>query len=592
VLGRALLLITALAGDPIGESVITGHADDEERRAPIERADASPEAALDALPEVTLLRTGGPLAPARVDIRGLSGPRLGVSVAGLELGGPSSGLIDVGLVPWTGLAATTVRPGPSSGALGGRLLFEPLDASWPRAAARVGAGSLRTLELGLAAGAPFADGSVLVALDAARTDGNFVFRPSSPTGELRPPTTRLNNDQLRAAAMVGARTRILGLDASVLGLLGGREGGIPGFAAAPTDTLRGRRGIAGGRVTVGQRHRLWGSVVDAEAHASARVQHRGTRPASRRYWQAVNASSLSAGLRGAATELPWGARLNASVDVERLAIVEQPFRRTGVHASTSAAIAPWAWWQVTAALRGAWLSDVGPLWGGALTTSLGPRWLRVGASLSRAPRAPTLDELYAPSGLVVGNPDLGPEAANELEAFITTRPSRLFHARVAVFGGRLDDAILLVNRNAFEIAATNTGGLWRAGAEGELRLAPHRLVALSASGRWLGSRLDLTGAPLPVTPPLSGTTSLRLGAERGPHARLQTRFRSSSTGSLYGTVPVPGYVLTDLVGRWPISRHFLLVATLSNLFDTLSARDLNGLPLPGRQLFAAVEATL
>jgi hypothetical protein len=591
VVSGALLLALALASAPVGESVITGEAEDEQR-APLAPSDATPEEALEALPEVTLLRTGGPLAPTRVDVRGLSGPRLGVSVAGLDLGGPSSGLVDVGLLPWTGLAAATVQPGAISGALGGRLAFEPLDASWPRATARLGAGSLRTLELGLAAGTPVGDGSVLVAIDAARTDGDFQFRPSTPTGELRAATTRVNNDQVRAAVMLGASTRLLGLDAEVVALLGGREGGIPGFAAAPTDTLRGRRAVAGVRAAVADVLRVGSATLRTDAHASARVQHRATRPAARRSWQAVDASSLSAGVRARATDLPLGGALEASADLERLAVVDQPFRRTGAHGLLRASVAPWSWWRTEVSLTGAWLTDVGPLWGGALSTSVGRPWLRVGASLSRATRAPTLDELYAPLGLVVGNPDLRPEAANELEAFMTSRPNKLISARIAVFGGRLDDAILLVNRNAFEIAATNTGGLWRGGAEGELHLTPHRLVGLRAGGRWLLSRLDLTGAPLPVTPPLAGMTSLRVGAERGPHATLQTRFRSSSTGSLYGTVPVPGYVLTDLVGRWPIARHFLLVATLSNLFDTLSARDLNGLPLPGRQLFAAVEATL
>ena len=108
----------------------------------------------------------------------------------------------------------------------------------------------------------------------------------------------------------------------------------------------------------------------------------------------------------------------------------------------------------------------------------------------------------------------------------------------------------------------------------------------------MASRVDATGAPMPVTPWLSARAESRLGRVRGTHARVTLRHRSSTTSNVFGTLPVPAYTLFDAAVVWPVSSKLRVVARAENVLDLPTAQDLNGLPLPGRLLFASVEANL
>jgi outer membrane receptor protein involved in Fe transport len=65
--------------------------------------------------------------------------------------------------------------------------------------------------------------------------------------------------------------------------------------------------------------------------------------------------------------------------------------------------------------------------------------------------------------------------------------------------------------------------------------------------------------------------------------------RGASASTLFGTLLAPGFVMVDLIGRYPLSPAVGIKATVENAFDVTDARDSNLLPLPGRLFFVALE---
>lgn len=550
------------------------------------RATATPEEGLEALMGVHLVRAGGPLAPARLHRRGLGGARLGSDLMGLRLDDPSTGELDVASLPlW---AVTTARA--SAGGLEDGLHFDGLGTDTLRA--RLGVGTLETLRLDVASHL-IGDGlgDVTVGASAGTTSGDFRYAPSSPTGSVdgSPPVARSNNDQRRASGLVhGASSLALGgLEAIAWG--SAHEGGIPGFATAPTNGLRGRTLIGGARTALSATGSVWSAEADASLRASSRATWDDRLPTP----DEVAAVSTSIGALVETDALLKGLRLRASTRLEHAEIVGAPFVRDVVDLKSAAELRLFERWLLIAAeLGGASYSDVGLLPRGAAGVELSPtsRWA-TGVRVTHGGRAPTLDELYAPRGLVLGNASLGFERASDVEIY-GALSSHVVSVRVAGFAGRMEDAILFLNRNAFEVQPVNTGPVLRAGVEGRVNVEPHPLAGLEVTASALASRVDVTAAPLPVVPPLSARLSARLGERAGAGIYVVMHQRAAVTNNLYGTLRTPGYVLVDLISRLPLGDALAFTAALTNAFDVLDARDANLLPLPGRQLFVALEVRL
>jgi outer membrane cobalamin receptor len=304
-------------------------------------------------------------------------------------------------------------------------------------------------------------------------------------------------------------------------------------------TARSARAAAGLSASTGDLH----VVLDAHAE-SARAQVPGRTTPERRVVGGHTEGSLT---------LPFGLTVDASTDADVV-------------------------------------SDAGPLFSGRLRLSAGDT-VQGAIAFARAARPPTLDELYAPRGFVLGNPALEPEVLSDVEGTLSVRLGAVLRARAALWAGRIDETILYLNRNAFEIAPENTGGAWRAGAEGALCISPAAALTLDTTIALLASRLDATDAALPLTPAFTAFTSLRVGPQDGGHLVARVTSRAASSATLFGTLVVPGYTLIDLIGLYPLSPHLALGVSVRNAFDVLDARDQNGLPLPGRLLFVSLEVT-
>lgn len=536
----------------------------------------SPEDAVSAAQGASLVHDGGPLAPARLLVRGLSGARLDTDLGGLPLTDPATGLLDLASVPWAAVDDLIVESGATGGSAGA-LRLVPAALS-PGLRVRVLGGDLGTVR----ASARVADGARALAVDAAITRGDFVFAPSSSVdAPAAAPRVRLNNDQRRVSAFGTARGQLGGATARVLAYGAAHEGGIPGLATRPTDGLRGSDGALGARMALERRHAAGRLTVTVDGRAA----HRATwGPASAR----AALESLATQLGVEAAEVPLGpAAVTIGASSGVTALVDGRFTRvhTGARLGARAPLGP-----MRLAANGdvRLFSDVGALTGASLRVEAGET-LRLSAGLARAARAPTLDELYAPRGIVLGNPALRPEIFNDLEVALAWLPGRQLEARVVAFAGAIEEGIAWVNRNAYEVAPVNLGRGWRAGVETSVTIEPSPVLGLDAVASLLWSRLETTGEALPLAPPFTSRLAMRLGPRDGGHLSAVVRARGAAPSNLYGTLVAAPYTLLDLLARLPLGPRLELGVAVSNIFDVLDAREANQLPLPGRLVFLSLE---
>jgi outer membrane receptor protein involved in Fe transport len=212
-------------------------------------------------------------------------------------------------------------------------------------------------------------------------------------------------------------------------------------------------------------------------------------------------------------------------------------------------------------------------------------------SLRHASRAPTLDERFAPAGFITANPGLRAERTTAVEVrggvAIAAGP-RPLAVDVAAFASSLDDAIVLVNRNAFEVAPENTGPARRAGLELGLRARPLALLVVEQAATLLWSHVEATGAPLPTAPPLALRSTARVGADDAWVSCTVTG-RGSAPSTIFGTLGSGAFVLVDLGARLPLGDRVALTLAVDNALDVRHARDQNLLPLPGRLAAVGLE---
>jgi outer membrane receptor protein involved in Fe transport len=554
---------------------------------------SAPEEVFGQLMGVGLVRDGGPLAPGRIRVRGLSGPRVQVNVDHLPLVDPVWGFIDAGSLPVEGLALATSQTGPGFEALGGALRLSRPRRIAGLARARALFGSLDTYRLtGWVDSDGVADGFTAF-IDGASTAGDFNTTPEFSPGVVVPEATRKNNDQNRAQGLFTLQAQSPLGQSRVVGWGHVHRGGVPGFTGSPLSDLRGERAFLGTLF----RHGIptaWGDVFfmghAASTHRASYRSGRSGRSGEEGRDQ-ITTQALHAASSVDTDELPAGLRLQAELSGgwQRALDVAPARGLAGGRISISQPLLQERLrWRLTGGSR--WFSDVGMLFSGQADIGyrLADNW-RVSVALGHAQRAPTLGEMHAPQGFVLGNPDLKPERSTEGEVGLVFSPHPIIEVGNTVFLGRLDETILFTNRNAFEIQATNTGPLWRSGWEGKVSVNPHPLVGIASVWSTLWSRLDATGAPLPTAPAWTTRHIVRVGSESKVHVLGVLRGQAETSSNLFGTLVAPAYAMVDGNLVWPVSRHLVLSAAATNLFDVTHARDVHQLPLPGRLFFLSLQ---
>lgn len=589
--------------DEVGRETVVRGQREGPARMPTDDLHDGPTALL-GVPGLALARDGGPLSPSRPLLRGLGGARLGVDVAGVAFVDPLSGDVDAGLLPYAlGVAVVDVAGG---GALGGQLSLRPA----PGDRLQLVVGELGTLQGSARLSVPVSAGRVTGAMSGGTTRGDFPFVAVDAGGAPSASLVRSNNDQRRltgavVADLAGALPSLLGeapvagrLSAHVVATGAVHEGGIPGFSTAPL-ALRGERvrGALGGVVGWRRQHDHVAVAVDGLADRRRVID--GSRV------DEVGAAGGGAGATLGTRLLDEGDRVIDGAVVTRGAQVLVPgfaLRREGHARLQLDARAPLNPDLVLGLAVGGGVGVVDDRDAIATGTTEGTHWLptghleasvmgdgaRLALGVRHAARAPTLDERFAPAGFIAGNKGLRPERVTDLELRGAVDVGDAVAVDAAAFVSHLDDGIVLVNRNAFEVAPENTGPARRAGLELGLRARPLALVVLEQAATLLWSEVEATGAPLPTAPPLSLRSRARVGTDDAWVSGTVTG-RGSAPSTIFGTLGSGAFVLVDLAARLPIGAGLAITVAVDNAFDVLHARDQNLLPLPGRLASVGLE---
>jgi hypothetical protein len=563
-----------------------------------------------AVPGVGLARDGGPLSPQRPVVRGLGGPRLAVDVDGLGFADPASGEVDVALLPLAlGTAVVDVAgvraPAASSG-LGPAVSLRPASGS----RLQLVAGDLATLQGSLRLVTPVDGGRVVTAVSGGTSRGNYPFVAIDADGDIGASLVRAHNDHRRLNAAVVAD--VSGPSPIGSGQLLGHmvfagawhEGGIPGFATAPLVSLRGEqvRGAFGAGVSFREGHRRIG------LHADSVGDRRRTTSDERNDMVATLGSGVglvvgdSLAVGGAVLDVELEARAGGA-SVWQLAWRSEA-RGVG-RLGAALAMAPDLFLDVQGELGMGVVDDTDLGVRATSATSFIPRGslaasirrrhgeASVGLIVRHRARAPSLDERFAPAGFIRGTPDLRPERVSDVEVrgHVAKVGAPSVDVDVAAFFSQLDDAIVLVNKNAFEVAPENTGLAHRAGVELGLVARPVPLVVVRQAATLLWSVVEATGAPLPTAPPLGLRTDVQLGDDDAFVGATVTG-RGSAPSTIFGTLGSGAFVLVDLRARLPIASTLAATLHVDNALDVRTARDQNLLPLPGRLAFVGLEVRL
>lgn len=573
----------------------------------VETADLPPgvadlAAALDRVPGATVVRRGGPGAPAVVQLRGSGGGQVLVLLDGTAINSPLTGEADLATVNLEQVARIVVIPGAQSArygprALGGVVLLESRDRGDAGAKAfTAGAGSWSSAETAASGSRALGDAwSVAGAARWQHSGGTFTYNVPAFRGGGE--TTREN----AAFTQAGGEVRIARkgrLNPSLRAHLSDIGRGSPGTIAQPSSSGR-------------QSHRRWGLSARMEAGgtepggaalgASARAAVQWQRaefadpapPVGRPYDTRTRVRRAEVALEGW-----WGPSLRFGLDAARLDI------ESNVLASPAVELGELAAWARAGHVRelgsGVHL-DLGaairadrhdlvngitasPAFDAGLTRAGFTVDLRWGRGFS----PPGLGDLFFQEGVLVEpNPDLRPErirgelSASLAHAWSLGRATGRLHG--SVYRADLDDMILWFPDHRFVWSPDNYD-VTRRGLELGFTadLSAH---SISASAAW--SEVEYTGAVLDgqvaYRPRFTADLSLRLTVRGVTLVPTATHVGTRRT--------VPGSPLNALAGYTVLDAAIAVPVTLrvpgriefavNNLLDERASL-LADYPLPGR----------
>ncbi len=550
---------------------------------------------LQQLPGITLNQQGGPLTPVDVKIRGLSGARLSVDLEGINLVDPINGLIDINDLPFFVSHNMQLASGPGDGGLSGKLSLQFPSLKKSFAISRIGFGSLKTGRAELIAGDRFDKNyDFLFATQGTTTAGNFLFSPTSIVADTDSSLLieRINNDQNRWVGLLKISERLGNLKGSTFLFAKMHEGGIAGMAMSPLYYLRGSHKY----VTGIQKAAYTTDNLKIEMQWQARLDARETWQKNMPFTRseaAFASTQVALSVSGLyAKNLSNSFTLSASGEFTRLLDSLTQRKGAGLQLKVQNQI-PFPFpltMEFAAGFR--IINDAGIMPNGLVHFHLKPcpAWM-FGLRLAEGTRAPTFSELYAPSGLVLGNPDLKPESSYETEIYGQWDQHTLLLLKLSAFYGFLSGGIFYFNRSAFEIFPINTKGVHRAGLETQIAVYPQKWLALEGNLQLNATQLISTQKPLPNVPGFSSTLTFRLGETEKICVWLKANYRSSTANNFFGTLTTPAYLLLDAFFKIPLRTNASLHFSVSNIFNNLDARDSNQFPLPGRTFFALLELT-
>jgi iron complex outermembrane recepter protein len=252
--------------------------------------------------------------------------------------------------------------------------------------------------------------------------------------------------------------------------------------------------------------------------------------------------------------------------------------------------------------EGARTREFGAFSGSVATTfELGPG-IRVGGSIARAFRTPSIEELFsngphlADYSYNIGNPDLGSEYGLGTDLFLRLgRPGLRFDA--SVFRNSISNYIYYAPTgeldprfNRFPVYQAAADDAVLLGAEGRAQWEVLRGFVLDGGASYVRGHRSAGDEPLPAIPPLSGTLEGRWDGRRYSLG-LGWRGAAEQTRVAFPEQPTSGYSLFNATAgmRWTAwDRMHTLTLQVENLTDAVWRDHLSRIkevaPQPGRNV--------
>jgi vitamin B12 transporter len=576
---------------------------------------------------VFVRRFGGSADRSELSIRGSSAAQVTVEIDGIRTNSALTGGLDLSRICLPLVERVELARG--RGAVGGSVNLVTRGASGvPERRIAFSGGAFETYEGSFFA----ADQLGAVALAAGYcgigTEGDFEFaRPEQETpggGRISfvPDTSkRVNNDRVQHGASISGELPFAGGALRLSDYFAHSKGGEPGIDCCDGPTagqdLSARSRDVSNLARLGWRGSLPGRLGDVfelaayHRHESVHFEDDFVRfgtPIDRRTRISTFGGRLTDTWRDEIDGHAQSLRLDLDFAHDALEADDQPDRsRRAFGAGLDSTLDPLRGrFVLEPEIRLDWASGFDPELLPSLGVVVAPlSWLRLRASVSRAYRVPSFDELYHPDeGGVRGNDALVAEDAVNLDAggeLVLARLGPISELRLSGswFRRDVDESIAWVQINDSTISPINTGSALVEGFELGLSFAVSRFVRLRANHTQLDSERDATGRELPGQPEHETNARLEIGADdiwklvgemqhtgeillsEGGGRRLPSRTVWNASASL-DLAALPG------LARAAGPARIWIFASVDNIGD-VAVRDTLSFPQPGRAATAGFE---
>jgi len=540
------------------------------------------EEQLQDIPELTLTRQGGPLAPTEIKMRGLGGPRFEVFLEGLNLADPVSGYVDAQDLPLFAIARASSSFMPSSSFEGLTLTLPGAQNTFARSS--MGRGSFSTGKADLLGQAELGDSvSVLLGASLKTSQGSFAYEDPQ-TGDLH---MRENNDQRRILSLGRIHWHSGRYEGFLTAIGRKHDAGLPGLAEFPSTNLRMTRIFVG--TLLGFAAHLDSDTFTVKANT--RFDSTSTTDVLVTNQSKTESLANSLEFESAHEFLNQAIQLDAGLKGDYVFLFREPTNRFTIDAffrfrkDFERALKTY----VETQLKFHSYSDLSPLVSGYVEAGFSATsFFDTAFKFARNVRPPSLAELYTPMGGILTNASLKSENGLTGEWIANLKWEPLQFQSVA-FYSLMEEAIFYQPTPEGIYQPTNTGRIHRAGLETKLAIFPISFVSIDWKTKWLYSYLMLSGAELPNTPPFWTRAALTVFPSKETSASLATRYQSGSIGDFKGITHASPYTMLDANMRLSPYTGVQIFFELNNLMDIRWARDQASIPLPGRNFFIGLE---
>lgn len=529
------------------------------------------------IPGLTL-NERGPLGIAQIHYRGLSSNRFRIDLEGLSLNNPINGLSDANSLFL--FAAKRL----DSNAQSLKISLPEIDRNFARGI--VGFGSENTFKLAASSGARIDNKqSIFTATQFSSTNGRFSFYELSDA-KSKKSFVRENNDQHRIQALSKYNYKSATGSSHILAAVNAHEGGSPGFAFAPTKSLRTNALFSG--ISAGFSKNIKKSKLSVILVNSFFDHENIDNNKSNRFTTSTH--ELTLGLDNLVLPKWLDLQLTQNFVVEKAYSVDKTRIGGGFwmkrNMNFEGSLRPKVF--TTFGMMG--YENHGLLFKKDLGVSIEPLTdLVISTRAVRSQRLPTFMELYSNNRFLSGNEDLKKESIWDFELSFDAIVFESMRLQLTGYFGFIGNTIVYIPFKGTRLRPENTDSAKHYGLDIAFSYEPNSWLLIESKNALLKTKMRETNASLPQSPPFLGLTSLRIGPSDVASVTISSKYKGPSFATIYGSLRSPPYIIFDGVASLQASQFFTLSFSVNNIFNVKTARDSYEMPLPGTTYFAQIE---